>query len=402
MNSYREFDLLYPLQKNESERYPYAEGAAFYTEDKKRVVDMNEMRIVLGQNNQRFIDAMDRALHENTTMTGNINGYKERLYQYLDQTTCHHFSAVHLTASGSEAVECAVRLARKMTGRLEILSFWNSIHGRTYLSASMSGLPRRKVGQGELAPGIVQLPYPGLERDNRDAFYADKCFEAVKSTYQYASTQEAAAIVVEICQGAGVIMPPAGYLLKLQKWAHEQGMLFVVDEIQSGMGRSGQMYMYQREGLKPDMLLLGKALGNGMHIAALLVKERPPEEVLPALSGGAGADSLACAAACEVFRQLEEGLLEHVREVGMTLNDGLIRLQNRKIVRECRGEGLFAAVEFYKHEICKKVLYKLKERGFLGGRMEKSIIFRPSYAITKEQVMEFLETFSNILDEFEV
>lgn len=111
------------------------------------------MRVVLGQENEAFIRALTDALHSVTAPKNTRFPAKEQLLSLLDEATNGAFAAIHLTSSGSEAVESAVRLAQKLTGRSEILSFWNSIHGRTYLSSSMSGKPQRKAGYGALAPG---------------------------------------------------------------------------------------------------------------------------------------------------------------------------------------------------------------------------------------------------------
>ena len=123
-----------------------ASGASYFTADGREFVDLNEMRVVLGQENEAFIRALTDALHSVTAPKNTRFPAKEQLLSLLDEATNGAFAAIHLTSSGSEAVESAVRLAQKLTGRSEILSFWNSIHGRTYLSSSMSGKPQRKAG----------------------------------------------------------------------------------------------------------------------------------------------------------------------------------------------------------------------------------------------------------------
>ncbi|XCP84730.1 aspartate aminotransferase family protein [Roseburia hominis] len=402
MKSYKEYDLLSPLKLTEADQYVRAEGAAFYDKDENCFVDMNEMRLVLGQGNKEFEAAMAEAFQGCTSLTGNMTCYKERLYQYFDETTDGYFEAAHLTASGSEAVECAVRLAKKMTGSTEVFSFWNSIHGRTYLSGSMSGLPKRKKGYGPLASGVIHLPYPdcaACKARKVNGECTQECMQMAEGIYKMASAQDAAAVIVEPYQGAEIRIPPVGYLKRLQDWAHEKGMLFIVDEIQTGMGRTGEMYCYQKEKLEPDILLLGKALGNGMHIAAVLVKERPPEEALPALSGGAGDDPVACAAACEVYRQLEQGLLTHIQKAGACLQTGIRRFRDHARIRECRGIGLVAAIEFYEEEYCRQVFQALKKKGYLVGHTGKILYFKPPYVIMEEQIQGFLENFAIITKE---
>ena len=244
MKDYQEFDLLSPLHTSLGPEAVRGNGAALITADGQELVDLNEMRVVLGQENEAFTAAMSKAFSEFTAPKNGRSPAKERLLRYLDETTDGSFAAAFLTSSGSEAVEWAVRLAKKMTGREEVLSFWNSIHGRTYLSASLSGLYKRKAGYGPLAPGVLLLPYPNcgscpLGAAGGNCAFA--CLELAKQAYASGSAQRAAAVIVEPCQGAGVILPPPGYLAALQTWAHSQGMLVILDEIQSGMGRTGWM-----------------------------------------------------------------------------------------------------------------------------------------------------------------
>lgn len=398
-----DFDLLAPLRgKGVQPEFTRGEGACYWTAEGRKVVDFNEMRVVLGQNNAAFQAAMEKAYREFTAPKNGASPAKAKLMDWLQKTTDGYFAAAHLTSSGSEAVEWAVRLAQKMTGRPEVICFWNSIHGRTYLSASLSGLAKRKVGYGPLAPGVVFLPYPNcsacpVHGEKKTCDYA--CLELSKRIYATTSACQAAAVIVEPFQGANVTFPPGGYLRRLQDWARQNGMLFIVDEIQSGVGRTGRMYRYQEEGLEPDMLLLGKALGNGQHIAALLVRQRPDREALYALSGGSGDDPIACAAACQVFEQLENGLLDHVAAVGEHLVSGLQAFAEDPLVKECRGAGLAAAVEFYDEAVCRSVCARLKEAGFLTGQFERSLYVKPPYVITKKQVEDFLAAMEKALRE---
>lgn len=386
-------DLLEPLHARSAPVFTRGEGAAYLTEDGRQVVELNEMRVILGQNNRAFNRAIAAALEEATSSRAAPRA-KEELLGRLDATTGGRFKAVHLTSSGSEATEAAIRLAKKLTGRSEVITFWNSIHGRTWLTGSVSGVPKRKAGYGPLAPGGVFFPYPHcakclLGRESGSCGFA--CLDLCKEIYRQASAQDAAAVLVEPCQGNGVVLPPPGYLKALQDWAHEQGMLFIVDENQSGLGRCGEMYLYEREGLEPDMLLLGKTLGNGVHIAALLTNQTPPVDRLGVFSGGSGDDPLACRAACEVFRQLEEGLLDHVRQVGRILQSGLGELADSPLVREVRGAGLAAAVEFYSEAVCRRICGELAGRGYLPGQAGSALFCKPPYVITAKQVEGFLE-----------
>lgn len=386
-------DLLAPLHPSDPlPPFVRASGASYFTADGREFVDLNEMRVVLGQGNEVFTQAVTDALHAITAPKNTQVPAKERLIALLDRATDGAFAAIHLTSSGSEAVESAVRLAQKLTGRSEILSFWNSIHGRTYLSSSMSGKPQRKAGYGALAPGVVFLPYPDclscpMKRAGGCGF---ACLEMASRIYETASAQDACAVIVEPYQGSGVIVPPEGYLKRLQDWAKARGMLFIVDEIQSGMGRTGSLFRYQQEGLEPDMLLIGKALGNGMHIAAVLSRTPLAKESLHGFAGGSGDDAVACAAACEVFRQLDRGLLAHVQSVSRTLQEGLTALEANEHVLTCRSCGLAAAIVLQNAPTCERVHHALTQRGFLPGRQENVLFLKPPYVVTNEQISAFL------------
>ena len=374
--------------------------------DKKGTIyfDLNEISTVLGQKNEHFSKRISEKLN-NGLVGGKITNSpeKEKFYQYLSDTTGNRFQYVHLTSSGSEASEWAVRMALKMTGRNEVLAFWNSIHGRTYLSASMSGMPRRKQGYAPAASGVVYGVYPDcahcpFEKDcNNCNFF---CLKFLDEKMKYESSQEIGAVIVETYQGAGIIVPPKGWLKALQDWAHEHGALFILDEIQSGMGRTGKMYCFEEEGLEPDMLLLGKALGNGIHVGAALMKNIPDDFYIPALIGGAGDTELTYVAGCAVFEELlENGLLEHISEVSIYLEHRLSELKKKcQNVKNICCKGLAASIEVINQDVYETVMPKLKENGLLAGpAANNKIVLRPPYVITKEQIDHMISIFEQLL-----
>ena len=366
--------------------------------------DLNEISTVLGQKNEHFNKRISEKLN-NGLVGGKVSNSpeKEKFYQYLSDTTGNRFQYVHLTSSGSEASEWAVRMALKMTGRNEVLAFWNSIHGRTYLSASMSGMPRRKQGYAPAASGVVYGVYPDcthcpFDKDcNNCNFF---CLKFLDEKIKYESSQEIGAVIVETYQGAGIIVPPKGWLKALQDWAHAHGAIFILDEIQSGMGRTGKMYCFEEEGLEPDMLLLGKALGNGIHIGAALLKNIPDDFYIPALIGGAGDTELTYAAGCAVFEELlENGLLEHISEVSIYLEHRLSELKQKcSAVKNICCKGLAASIEVIDQEVYENIMPKLKENGLLvGPAANNKIVLRPPYVITKEQIDHMVSIFERLL-----
>ena len=379
------------------------EGIRLYAEDGKVYYDLSEISNVLGQKNEHFTRRMTDKLKD--LVGGKIadSPEKKKFYQYLADTTGNRFSYVHLTSSGSEASEWAVRMALKMTGRNEVLAFWNSIHGRTYLSASLSGMPRRKQGYAPSAPGVLYGVYPDCAHcpfekscDNCGFF----CLKFLDQKMKYESSQEIGAVIVEAYQGAGIIVPPKGWLKALQDWTHRQGALFILDEVQSGMGRTGRMYCFEEEGLEPDVLLLGKALGNGFHVGAALFRQIPDSFYHPALIGGAGDTELAYAAGCAVFEELlEHGLLEHIADVSEYLEGQLHHLQRQfpQICRICC-KGLAASIEFADQAYFETVQQKAKSSGLiLGTGVNRKLVLRPPYVITKSDIDEVIAALQKIL-----
>ncbi len=366
--------------------------------------DLNEISTVLGQKNEHFNKRICEKLN-NGLVGGKVDNSpeKEKFYQYLSDTTGNRFQYVHLTSSGSEASEWAVRMALKLTGRNEVLAFWNSIHGRTYLSASMSGMPRRKQGYAPAASGVVYGVYPDCAHcpfdkncENCNFF----CLKFLEEKLKYESSQEIGAVIAEAYQGAGIIVPPKGWLKALQNWAHAHGALFILDEIQSGMGRTGKMYCFEEEGLEPDMLLLGKALGNGLHVGAALMKNVPDDFYIPALIGGAGDTELTYAAGCAVFEELlENGLLEHISDVSIYLENKLNALKEKSTtIKNVCCKGLAASIEVINQEVYEKVMPKLKENGLIvGPAANNKIVLRPPYVITKEQIDYMVEILERLL-----
>ena len=394
-----------PVAKTGSIPAVAGDGIRLYDKAGNIYYDLSEISNVLGQKNAHFSKRITDKL--NDLVGGKIvdSPEKVKFYQYLADTTGNRFRYVHLTSSGSEASEWAVRMALKMTGRSEVLAFWNSIHGRTYLSASMSGMSRRKQGYAPSAPGVLYGVYPDCAHcpfekncENCDFF----CLKFLEQKMKYESSREIGAVIVEAYQGAGIIVPPKGWLKALQDWTHRQGALFIFDEIQSGMGRTGKMYCFEEEGLEPDVLLLGKALGNGFPMGAALLKQIPDDFYIPALVGGAGDTELAYAAGCAVFEELlEHGLLEHISDVSRHLEETLKELQSRypRIQRICC-KGLAVSIEFDTPVCFETVQKKLKESGLIIGAADNhKIVLRPPYVITKVDVDEVVSTLQRILQD---
>lgn len=389
MNNYDMLQSVNHVQKRDLVR---GDCASLYDSAGTRWLDFNQICTTLGQNDPLFIQRITQALNGVTSNKAGLSPVKEELHRYLMESTQHRFRYIHMTASGSEATEWAVRTALKLTGKTEILSFWNSIHGRTYLSASMSGMVQRKTGYGPIAPGVMLAAYPDCshcpyEKNCKTCDFL--CLRFLNEKVRFESANDVGAVIVEAYQGSGVIIPPRGWLKALQDWAHARGALFILDEIQSGMGRTGALYRFFEEGLDPDMLLLGKSIANGFHMGVILAKDIPDPQYLRALTGGAGDDTLACAAACAVFEELlENGLLGHIDQMGRKMAKQLQALaQQHSGIKEVRCIGLAAAVELRSSALHQELLPLLLEKHlFVAPTVHDSFMLKPPYTVTDEEI----------------
>jgi acetylornithine/succinyldiaminopimelate/putrescine aminotransferase len=217
--------------------------------------------------------------------------------------------------SGAEAVEAALKWARKATGRTEFVALEGSFHGRTFGALSVTGQPAKRAAFEPLVPGARF----GLEHVGPDT----------------------AAIVLEPVQGEGGVRPlPVAVLQEARALADEHGALLVFDEVQTGIGRSGSFFAWQELGVKPDAVTLAKGLANGLPIGALLVADDAPTGFEPGDHASTfGGNPVVCAAACAVVDTIDDELLAHVQEVSAFLRDGLAAFG------EVRGLGLLLAVE---------------------------------------------------------
>ena len=236
--------------------------------------------------------------------------------------------------SGAEAVENAVKIARCYTRRPAVIVFDNAYHGRTLLTMTMtSKVKPYKFGFGPFAPEVYRMPFGDVAGPEKlgDFFLTHVNPEAV------------ACVVAEPVQGeGGFIAPPPGYFQELVKICRENGILFVADEIQSGMGRTGRMFAIEHWGVEPDLITVGKSLGAGMPIAAVVGRKEVMDSVHPwGLGGTYGGNPVACAAALAVLDVFEhEDMLGKARALGAVLNERFEAFRKRfGIVGEIRGLG---------------------------------------------------------------
>ena len=276
--------------------------------------------------------------------------------------------------SGAEANEAALKLARRWGhangGRFEIISTLGSFHGRTFGTLSATGQEKYYEGFQPLVPGFKLVPYDDVAAIER------------------AIDPKTAAIIVEPIQGeGGVVMPRPDYPVRLREVCDRAKLLLIVDEVQTGMGRTGKLFGYQHSGIKPDIITLAKALGGGVPIGAMVARAEVASVLTPGTHGSTfGGNPIACAAALAVFDALEQdGVIANAAEVGQYLIARLREISKEcPDVREVRGQGMIIGVAL-KHAAKPVVDACFRERLIVNGTADTILRLLPPLTLTREE-----------------
>jgi len=319
----------------------------------------------------------------------------------------------HFANSGTEAVETALKLAMHATGREKFIAFFNSFHGRTLGSLSLtSSRVAQRSGFKRQALDVVHVPYPN---EFRNPFNAADCGDGGAGqgalnwiTERLFKTttppEEVAAIVVEAVQGEGGYVPaPKGFLNGLRRICDEHGILLIVDEVQSGMGRTGKMFASEHYDLQPDIVTIAKGIGSGLPIGACVARADLMDWKPGAHASTFGGNPVCIAAALKTIELLENGLVQNSAEVGAYLKKGLERLQGKyECIGDVRGMGLMIGVEFVTDRVSNKPDTEMRDRievacfdrGLIVlGAGTNAIRWSPPLIITKENIDVALEIF---------
>jgi acetylornithine/succinyldiaminopimelate/putrescine aminotransferase len=291
-------------------------------------------------------------------------------------------NSVYFTNSGAEAVEGAMKLAKRVTGRTEIIAFESSYHGSTQGALSIIGDEYWRNSFRPLLPGIQHLNYNSFDD-----------LEFI--------TEQTACVIAETVQAeAGIITPQKEWLQALQKRCKEAGTLFILDEVQAGFGRTGKLWGFQHFDVVPDILLLGKALGGGMPLGAFIADKNLMEQLTdnPVLGHITtfGGHPVCCAAGMAAFKVLLEN------DWGISKKEQQFKsfLQHPKI-KAVRSFGLWLAVEFDSFETCKKVIDKCIEKGIIADWFlfaSNCLRISPPLTISPQQIDTACEIMLNSLD----
>ena len=290
----------------------------------------------------------------------------------------HSFAdRVFFCNSGAEANEAAIKLARKYTHETlsspayEIITMEQSFHGRTLATIAATGQQKFHRGFEPLVPGFRYVPFDDV-RVLADAITGNTC-----------------AVMVEPIQGeGGVQVPSADYLRKVRELCNDRGILLILDEVQTGMGRTGDLFAYERAGITPDIMTLAKGLGNGFPVGAMLATERVASAFVPGSHATTfGGNPLAMAAALAVFETMrDDGILEHCRRMGSYFMGRLDEVKSHcPVIREVRGRGLLIGVELSIEGT--KFVGEFLKRGILMNCTAGNVLrFVPPLIVTKEQI----------------
>jgi 4-aminobutyrate aminotransferase len=275
------------------------------------------------------------------------------LARLLADTFPDPLDAVLFLNSGSEAVDGALKLARRVTGRPAILAFRGAFHGRTIgaTSVTSSSLNYRR-GYEPLLPSVYQLPFPAAYRFGGDEAEATRaCMEHLRETLETSvAPGQVAAVIIEPVQGEGGYYPaPAAFLRELRTLCDEHGILLIADEVQSGFGRTGEMWAFEHAGIVPDVVVTAKAIANGLPLSAIVTSRELQERWGRGAHGTTyGGNPVACAAGIAVLETIaEEDLVANARLRGAELSGGLRELMaEHGQIGDVRGPGLMIGVEF--------------------------------------------------------
>ncbi|TSA54486.1 MAG: aspartate aminotransferase family protein [Dehalococcoidia bacterium] len=310
-----------------------------------------------------------------------------QLAELLVKTSC--LDRVFICNSGAEANEGAIKLARrygklKLDGAYEIITTHESFHGRTLATTAATGQYQFQEPYTPLPTGFINVDYNDIE--------------AIKA----ATNKLTCAVMLEPIQGeGGVNMPADDYLKKVRAWCDEKGLLLILDEVQTGIGRTGTLYAYQRYGAEPDIMTLAKGLGGGVPIGAFLAKEQACVFKIGEHGTTFGGNPLVCATAFDVLKYIiRKDLAGHAGRMGEYLCNGLKDLAaDYKVIKEVRGKGLMVAVQF-NGEIAEPVVLACLERGLILNKVKPDVIrFIPPLIVKEKEIDRALGVLGRVLKE---
>ncbi len=342
---------------------------------------------IVGHSHPRVVEAIKKQAENLISCHGSLyNEARSVLLQKITSIAPKGLNKIFLGNSGAESVECALKLARKFSGKPEIIAMMGAYHGKTMGALSATWNKKYREPFEPLVPGFKHVP----------PFNIQKTQEAI--------TEKTAAIIVEPIQGeSGVRVPPNGFLEELREVCDEKGILLILDEIQTGFGRTGKIFACEHWKVVPDILCLAKSVAGGLPIGVTIAKE----DIMSSFKVGEhtstyGGNPLVCAAACAAIDVIvEERLPERAAKLGAYLKEKLEDLKTRRgIIREVRGLGLMIGVEL-RFDVL-NVLMESANNGVLLLDAGRNVLrFLPPLVIEREQIDNVIAVLGKVLEDEE-
>jgi len=373
--------------------FDHGEGALLWDTDGRQYLDALAGIAVCGLGHAH--PAVTSAISEQASkLIHTSNLYRIENQQLLADELCRlsGLDRVFFSNSGAEANEAAIKIAR-MYGNTRgisspsIIVMENSFHGRTMATLSATGNRNVQAGFEPLVQGFIRAPFNNIEAIDNIA----------------GNSSNVVAIMVEPIQGeSGIVVPDADYLNKLRRICDDNDWLLILDEIQTGMGRTGKWFAYQHNGIAPDIMTLAKSLGNGVPIGACIANHKAADVMKPGSHGSTfGGNPLACAAGLAVIETIaQENLVERAATAGKQLQDKLVQaLASVPGVTEIRGKGLMIGIQLEKP--CKQLMAEALQQGLLISVQSEHVIrLLPPLTISDEQIDTITGTLSSLVISF--
>ncbi|MFC1525872.1 aspartate aminotransferase family protein [Candidatus Latescibacterota bacterium] len=335
--------------------WDHGEGVRVWDVDGNEYIDFTSGVLVtnLGHSHPHHVEAIRQQAGRLMNCYSFPTPERVKLSQRLTDLLPDNLDKVFMLTTGAEATEAAMRIAKRYTGKHEILSFYGGFHGRTYGPMSAAGNKGTKRQFGPQLPGAIIAPFPYFYRDfyqsETEEECGERCIDNLDRIIDSTSTGDLGAVITEPYQGgAGFIFPPDGWLKKLEKWARDRDLLLILDEVQSSFGRTGKMFAMEWEDLRPHMLCLGKGIGSGMPASALAGES----DIFACMGAGemsstTGGNPLSSAASLAVLEVMEqEKLADNALKVGEYMKGRFEELKARhEALGDVRGRGLVMGLE---------------------------------------------------------
>ncbi len=368
----------------------------------------------VGHCHPHYVEALKRQV-ERLTFGSFTTEVRAKFLELLATVTPTGLTRIQLFSGGAEAVEAALRLARAVTKKHEVLGFWGGFHGKTGGVLGLLG-SEFKHHLGPFLPGQYLSPYADCYRCPLRLRYPEcgiACAEYLRDVIRYQTSGEVAAIIVEPMQGtAGNVVPPEGFLRAVQAIARDHGALLIADEMITGFGRTGTMWGSDHDGVIPDVMTVGKGMGGGFPLSGVVstdaLTSTPPWSNPSASSSSYGGNPLAAAAglaSLEII--LGEDLVKHSARVGAAMLARLEQMKERfRSVGEVRGKGLMLGVELVrdrqtKEPVAKEVTQALYQeclrRGLVAMTYSPTIRINPPLVISEDSALEGLSILEEAL-----